>query len=319
MNTGIVLILVYVVATAFRDVFFGGVFQNHRFFDVMLITALLTIALFLVPIALGRPGRIRALARTWREAVLANLGSAAAWLSYFYALKQLEPSIVNTIHTGAGPVTLVALSALGLHISRPAAVRPVELLCHLGTLLSLIAMSAVVLFDLSGLGGRDLFQKSLGLALAFASGVFIALTSDVTKRMIDRGVTPEEVLGVRFVATAAVSGLIAAMGVEPGAPLADPSSIAAIAAAALVLIVVPVYVLQLGLARISAVSTWVILALGPCLVFAAQFLDGRIAYSPYTLACIAAYSAFVVLGNLVRRFETAPGATAATRGTRVEE
>ena len=47
-------------------------------------------------------------------------------------------------------------------------------------------------------------------------------------------------------------------------------------------------------------TTWVIMALGPCLVFALQALDGRIVASPYTLACILAYSALVIAANMVR-------------------
>ena len=63
--------------------------------------------------------------------------------------------------------------------------------------------------------------------------------------------------------------------------------------------------LQIGLSMTSAVSTWVLMALGPILVFAAQSLDGRIAYSPYTLGCIVLYSVFVILGVLSRKYERA--------------
>ena len=303
MNRGVVYILIFVVATAFRDVFFGGVFQKFRFFDVMLIAFSLTTAIFSTVVAIGMRDQIRALARAWRETLVVNLGTAAAWLSYFYALKLLEPAIVNTIHTGAGPLTLVGLSALGLHISRPTTVRRIERFVHLGTFSTLMALSAVVLLDLSGLPGRGIWQNTLGLGLAFASGGFIAASSDVTKRMHERGVRAEAVLAVRFIAIVMIGAFMASHGHGDGEPVSSARSFAIVAGAALVLIAAPVYVLQLGLARISALSTWVLISLGPALVFVAQLLDSRIAYSVFTLGCIALYSACVVSSTLLRRFE----------------
>lgn len=303
MNWGVVLVLSFVAAGALRDVFFAGVFQQFRFFDVVLVSFSLATAIFLAVVIVRMPDQLRALRRVWREGLMANLGTAAAWLSYFHALKMLEPSVVNTIHAGIGSVTLVGLGAMGIHVSRPARVTGIERLFSFGVFLSLLAISAVVVLGLSGLPNRALPQNLFGLLLAFASGVFIAVSSDVTKRMNDRGVTPEGVLAVRFVALILVAAIAAVFGGGDGAPLTDWSSFGRIAVASLLLIVLPLYLFQVGLVRTSAVSAWIIMALGPCLVFAAQFLDGRILYSPYSLGCIALYATFAILANLARRFE----------------
>jgi len=61
--------------------------------------------------------------------------------------------------------------------------------------------------------------------------------------------------------------------------------------------------LHLGLARTTAVSAWIIMAIGPCLVFAGQLVEGRVLYSGYSLTCILLYSTFAILANLARRFE----------------
>jgi uncharacterized membrane protein len=299
-NVGAILVLLFVVAGAARDVFFGEVFQRHRFFDVVLIGFGLATALFLIVVTVKAPSQFKVLARNWRTALLANLGTACAWLSYFFALKMLEPAAVQTIHAGTGAVTLVGLSALGLHISRPVAVRPTEKFLHLGVFLVLLALACVVLAGLSGVRERSTFDTVLGLILAFASGVFISLTSDVTKRMHEHGVSAEAVLAVRFIVIVGVAGAMSWLEAGSGAPIGDVATFAKIAGAALALIVLPLYVLQLGRVRTSAVTTWVIMALGPCLVFALQALDGRIITSPYTLACIVAYSALVIAANVVR-------------------
>ena len=299
-NLGAILVLLFVVAGAARDVFFGEVFQRHRFFDVVLIGFGLATLLFLIVVTLKAPQQFKVLAQNWRTALLANLGTACAWLSYFFALKMLEPAAVQTIHAGTGAVTLVGLSALGLHISRPVAVKATEKFLHLGVFLVLLALAYVVLAGLSGVRERAVSDTMLGLALAFGSGVFISLTSDVTKRMHEHGVSAEAVLAVRFILIVSVAGTMSWLEVGSGAPIADLAAFAKIAGAALALIVSPLYVLQLGLVRTSAVTTRVIMALGPCLVFGLQALDGRIITSPYTLACIVAYSALVIVANVVR-------------------
>jgi hypothetical protein len=303
-NFGAWLVLLFVVAGAARDVFFGEIFQRHRFFEIVLIGFGLATVLFLIVVTLKAPGQYAVLARNWRTALLANLGTACAWMSYFFALKMLEPAAVNTIHAGMGAVTLVGLSAFGLHISRPVAVRGLEKILHLGVFAVLLTLAVVVLADLSGVRERPLSDTALGLALAFASGVFISLTSDVTKRMHEHGVSAEAVLAVRFIlmvgVAATMSWLEAGSGHIDSLAIADLETLTTIAGAALALIVLPLYVLQLGLVRTSAVTTWVIMALGPCLVFVLQALDGRIVTSPYTLACIVAYSALVIAANVVR-------------------
>lgn len=299
-NLGAILVLLFVVAGAARDVYFGTIFQRHRFFDVVLIGFGMAMVIFAAVVVLRMPHQLKVLAQNWRTALLANLGTACAWLSYFFALKMLEPAAVQTIHAGTGAVTLVGLSALGLHISRPVAVRGIEKILHLGIFIVLLGLASVVLAGLSGVRERELSDTVLGLVLAFASGVFISLTSDVTKRMHEHGVSAEAVLAVRFILMVCVAATMSWLSVGGGAPIADPATFVQIAGAALLLIVLPLYVLQLGLVRTSAVTTWVIMALGPSLVFALQAADGRIITSPYTLACIVAYSILVIAANLVR-------------------
>ena len=305
MNLGIVFTVLFVIAAAARDVLFGGLFQAYRFFDIVLVAFGLAGVFFLSLVAWRQPEQFAALRRTWKDCVIANVGTAAAWTSFFFALKILEPAIVNTIHTGTGSVTLVILGALGFHVAKKARIRAREWVLQLGVLAALVALAAVVLLDLSGLRGRATGENLVGLALAFASGVFISLTSDVTKRMHERGVTAEGVLAVRFWAGIVLAALMVAAGVGDGRPLADPASLATVGAAGFLLIVLPLYLFQLGLARTSAVSVWVIQAVGPCLVFAGQLLDGRLTPSAWTLAAIAAYSVLVIAAALSRKYERA--------------
>ena len=129
----------------------------------MVLTAFsLTTAIFLALIAVRGRRQFRAMAGAWREIVLTNLGTAMAWLSYFFALKLLEPAVVNMLHMGIGPVALVLLNRAGLHISGPAVVRKSELVIQGAIFLSLAALPGIVLLELSRLGGRSLAENASG-------------------------------------------------------------------------------------------------------------------------------------------------------------
>jgi drug/metabolite transporter (DMT)-like permease len=187
MNGAITLVLIFVFASALRDVYLRDIFQRLEFFAVVLTAFSLTTVIFMAFLLTRGRRQFSAMRAAWREIVITNLGTAMAWLSYFFALKLLEPAVVNMLHMGIGPVALIALNLAGIPISGPAVVRKPELVVQAGILLSLAALAGVVLLQLSGLSGRSPVQNSLGILLALASGVFIALTSDVTKRLNGRG------------------------------------------------------------------------------------------------------------------------------------
>ena len=75
--------------------------------------------------------------------------------------------------------------------------------------------------------------------------------------------------------------------------------------AATALIVLPLYAMQLGTALTPPLTAQIIRALGPVFVFALESFDGRLHYSAPVLACILAYSAFVIAGNVDPRLARA--------------
>ena len=193
----------------------------------------------------------------------------------------------------------------GIHISGPAVVRKSELVVQGGILLSLAALAAIVLLQLSGLSDRSAPQNLLGIILALASGVFIALTTDVTKRLNSKCVSAEGVLAARFLGIVLVAAAVVGLG-GGGNSVIEFEALWPVAVASLVFMVLPLYALQLAVARTSTISVWVVISLTPVCIFGAQFFDGRLTHSPFTLACIIAYSVLALGSNLARKFETQP-------------
>ncbi len=305
MNSAVALVLVFVFASALRDVYFGEIFQRLDFFAVVLTAFFLTTVIFLVLVIIVKRSQFQAMKAAWREVAVTNIGTAMAWLSYFFALKLLEPAVVNMLHIGIGPVLLVALNRAGLHISAKADVTKSELMIQAAILLSLMALAGIVLAELSGLGGRTMGENAAGLALALASGIFISLATDVTKRLHNKGVSAEGVLAVRFIAIVLVAAIVVIFGGGDKPPLPF-DTLWPVAAASLLLMVLPLYALQLGVARTSTISVWIVISLSPVCIFAAQYLDDRLTQSPFTLACIIVYSVLALGSNMLRKFETQP-------------
>lgn len=305
-NLGLGSVLLFVVFSSWRDVYFASAFQRFGFLDVAIISFSLCTLCFAAAISVTNPRGFAELLRYWRDVVWVNVTSAAGWLSYFYALKTLEPSIVQTFFAGIGPITVITLEGLGIHLARSVPIRPLEKLFHAGILLSLLLTSGVVLAGLSGMPSQSIAERGLGVGLAFMSGMSMSFKDLICKRMNERGVSPEKILSVRFIGVV-VFGLIAVAFLQDSRMNAwSADAIVYLSLASMLLIIAPVYLLQVGIALIPPITTRVILALGPVLVFLMQTLEGRVTYSSYSLLCIVMYSTFAVLSNLIRNWKRTP-------------
>jgi hypothetical protein len=98
--------------------------------------------------------------------------------------------------------------------------------------------------------------------------------------------------------------LAAAVALAQSRPLLSgvtPAVFTGVALACLLLIVVPNYVNQVGVALASPVTVRAVLALGPVLVFGFQLVDARLTSSPWTLGAAVLYGVFAVAAALARR------------------
>jgi hypothetical protein len=230
-----------------------------------------------------------------------NVTTAMAWSCYFFALTHLEPSIVNTVHSGMGPLTVVALAACGVTLAKPGAISRRELWSHAGIAVAIAALWWVVLAGRSGLPAGSAATDLISLVLLTVSGSSITISLLYSKRLHDRGVSAGAVTAVRYPLLILLAGTVEAVnGRMPG--VADPGQLATLVAtlgvAATALIVLPLFALQVGIAATAPLTAHVIRSLGPVFVFALEQVDGRLVYSAPTLVCIIAYSMAAIASNL---------------------
>ena len=107
----------------------------------------------------------------------------------------------------------------------------------------------------------------------------------------------EAVTAVRYLLLIALAACVEAFkgGLQGIDNLGD---LAPLSAASTVLIVLPLFALQVGIALTAPLTTHVVRSLGPVWVFALEQIDGRLVYSMPTLICVIAYSAAAIASNL---------------------
>jgi drug/metabolite transporter (DMT)-like permease len=235
---GPALVLVFCGSQAFRDVYFGHVFQGVDFFAIILLAFLASTVLFTaIPLLhdWSAFGKLRGHGRT---VLMMNVTTALAWSCYFFGLSHLEPSIVNTLHSGMGPLTVVTLAAFGVRLAKSDHVGWWEYFGYAGIALSLVALVWIVLSGQSGLAGASETMALLGLAALLVSGASITMSLLYCKRLHDDGVNAEVVTSVRYVLLILIAGGVVWHNGGLGG-IATVGEAATLTALATVLIVLP--------------------------------------------------------------------------------
>jgi len=299
------LVVAFVVSQALRDVYFGAAFQGIDFFVVILIAFSISAVVFAVVTFIRDRGAYAKMRGELAALAWMNATTALAWCCYFFSLKYLQPSIVNCLHAGAAPLTVVALASCGIHIARPSPVRPAEYGWLAGLAAALALLGWVVLNGYSGLRS----ESALGAfapVLPLVSGTAITVSLLWCKRLNERGIGSDALSATRYLLIVVVAALVVVFGDRPSG-VETLRAFAVLTVVTTLLVAAPLYVLQLGIARTAPLTVHLMRSLGPVLVFAAELADGRIAYSGLTLLGIALYSVFAIGGNLAHISHTRCG------------
>jgi drug/metabolite transporter (DMT)-like permease len=307
-GAGFLASLAFTALASVRDVYFGGLFQSTSPLLVAVVAFTLCSLIFL-PIALVRsPGSLRVLRRRWRELWWVNVTTGLAWISFFCALRTIEPLLVQILFAGVGPLSVVWIDRFA---GVTTALGPGERPIHLGLFATLGLAAVVALAGLSGAGPQSVWTAGLGIALAAGAGISISVSTVLSRRLNDAGVEPTALVSVRFLgAIALASALSAASGDDVGA-LLSRADVALVLGATLLLIVFPVYVNQVGISLASPLTVRAVLALAPVLIFVLQLAEGRMSPSPYSLGTGVLYGVLAVSAALARRRQ--PLVSVATR------
>jgi hypothetical protein len=263
--------------------------------------------IFFLPVAVTRHRNdLRLLAKLPCETILMNAACAVSWITYFCALRILEPSLAQMLCAAMGPVTADVAEWRNGSAARGTRT---ELALHLGMVVSLL-LAVVPLLGWPPAGGGRPTRLIQGVALALVSGVTLAIYRISSNVLNQKGIAPVTILAVRSPIVAITAGAVAWTAGDAAVGAWSASSLALVAVNCVALIVLPIYVNQIGVALASPITAGVASALQPTLLFGLQTVvhgHGRIdapSDSAYLALGIGVYSFFAVASTVVRGQKT---------------
>jgi len=299
---GVPPLLTYAFLSASVDVYAGRQEQSLDPIAVGAISFTLAALVFLVPHGASRG--LAVLRPLWThpsEVAALNVSIAVTWLFLLYALKLLEPAVVNAVALAIGPTLTVMLSPL---LRRGTFVLPIEVAAGVGILILIGVLSWGSLAGLSGVRHIGAGAAAVGLAATLASGLGTTGNVIYSKRLSEAGYRPAEVLPVRYFLMIAICWLLvpAGHGHHLGATIVPAAVIALIG------IVGPNYLVQRGLGHTEPITVSLFQNLAPVFTYLLQLLDTRLAASGLSLAGVLGITALVAAGVIARgRYEARAG------------
>lgn len=291
--------VVFVCLAAVRDVYLGGLFQQVSPLVVALVAFSLCTLVFLPTAFVHSRDSLAVLRRRSRDLFWVNITSAIAWLAFLFALRFIEPSLVQILYSGIGPLSVVWIDR---HF--PGAIPPVPLTrterpIYVGLLASLVFSAGVALCGLSGAGAQPVGVAALGVILAASGGISISVSTMLCRTLNEAGVAPGTLLSLRYPVTAFSAAVLASLS-SSGLP-AGLSWVDAFMAIASILIIVPSYVNQVAISLASPLTVRAVLAGAPVLIFFVQLFEGRLSASPYSLTAAILYAIVAISAGLARK------------------
>jgi len=299
---GIILLIAFALSQGLRDVYLSSAFGALGFFDLVFLAFATATIFFTILLLIWVPEDIKRLKKQWRGVVAVNVTTAGAWLCYFGALNLLEPSVVNTIFSGVAPVSVVLLASIGLYATDRAKALTLERIIHLGVLFTLLFLGWIVLSGRSGFANISVNNAAGGILMAALSGIIITAETVYAKRMNEAGVSAIGVLAFRFVFIALIGASAILINDTSQIPAMPLPALLMVSGKMLVLMVAPLLLVGQGLAMTSPLTTGIVAAFGPAIVFMLQAGEGRIPSSGWVLLATAIYVSLTLLGVLVRAF-----------------
>ena len=261
----------------------------------VLVSSVLTAAFFLGSSRQGVGGP------AWKPLLLLNTSTALTFLCFFYALKLIEPAIVGAVEIGIGPILAVFI-AFWMTGARPS--RRTLVVC-VGILLG-CAILAVAAHQGSGFAVRS-DDAWYGLAASLAAGLGAVTITVASKSLAGHGWTFGAILAHRFYLILPVSAVLS-LNSEVAAIAWSGSLLIALCAVSVVSLLMPLYLLQVGIGRCDPYTVMVTMSALPVITFILEGFSPVYSWSWLTATGLAITSFFVLL-DVVAKSTVGPSRT----------
>jgi drug/metabolite transporter (DMT)-like permease len=299
---GVVLVLVWVVLTASKDVYLGHLVQGLDSTLLLVGCIAIAVAFFNATQLTNRAAYARVFADNLVDVLWLNLFTAAAWASFFAALRFLEAAVAESFVVAVDPLATLVLARALRHESP---VLPSELAASWAMLGAAAFLGVGVWYGQSSVGAIGAADATFAITCVLVCGIANGGITVISKRLADRKVTASQVIASRFwLLLAGGLAFVLSRGQDMGA-LADHAG--GVAMIAVFGVIVPMFVLQKAIERAEPMTVVLVGSTVPVFAFAFQQLDSRLTFSWLSFAGVTAIFA-IVIGGTYRRIRTGEAA-----------
>ncbi|GGX71100.1 hypothetical protein GCM10007385_45130 [Tateyamaria omphalii] len=290
---GLIWALSFVLLEAVQAVFFGGVFQSYDSFLVGAAVFGTTAFGTLLWANVFTPSQLQIAWANSSSLLGLNLSTAVVWVSYFYALQLIEPTVAFTIFSGLIPATIVVASIM--RVPEASGLRnKVEALGLAIVVAGVVYLAAITLLGRSGFVRGNTIAALIGVVLSVISAISLAFMMIYSQRLDRLGVAPFAQYGLRFPLYVLIALLAVAFGLDDKGGF-EPIGLLFIVLVGVAVIAFPVFAMQKAISLMPSLSLAAVTALGPLFVFFLQLMEGRVAYASATMTGLAVYFVGAVL------------------------
>ncbi|MCP3028505.1 DMT family transporter [Halobacillus sp. A5] len=287
------------LCTAGSNVYYSNMVQNISPFTFTFISFLLTAILFHALQWYSPIRRHSGSFINWKTLIGINISTAGAFMSFYFALKYIEPAVAGAIEIGAAPVS----SLLLMKVLQRQQVKWIDLSTGTGALIGSLFLIMAALQGKSGFGSVPMPFTAAGLLASIMCGFFAALAAIYSKKLSDARWSSTQILAHRFYVIIILSLMLSLQQASLFEQVLTHWR--GLLTVTFTGVILPLYFLQLGIKRSATFFVMMSLSFIPVFTFAFQFLDPRITVSLHSLAGIIIILAFASLSVYTNHRRTA--------------
>ena len=274
-TVGLVALVLSALLTAMSQVFYAKQVQQVPTF---LFTG---ISFFLTAVYFSFFARKQKQANQWQgnigHIVKLNMASVLAFMGFYFALKYVESAIVSALEMGIGPLFVLLLAVFAKEY-----IPKVQWVIAIGTLFACIILIMAVLSGNSALQMDVTLPVIIALVASVGCGIGAVFCTRYSKKLSEAGWTSSMILTHRYYGIILLS-FVATYDVFF---YYFSGNIMWIIAVTVVGVMLPMYLLQLGIQHCTTLMVMMSLCFVPVFTFFFQLFDPRLSWSPISFVGI---------------------------------
>lgn len=284
---GTISLVMSAILTAANQVYYAQKIQEISPFTFTFISFLITTIVFLLLSLKNSPGIRENTGKSFaKDLVFLNLSTALAFLTFYYALKYVEPAIVSALEMEAGPIFALLLTYRSYTNKQ---FYKIDSIVSIGAFLGSLFLLWTALSGRSGLNYHS-SEFIIGICVSILCGFGAVLSAIYSKKLSNTGWTSSQILAHRSYAIIAISLSFSLFQKEIGAQLLPHLNWIIIIS--ITGVILPLYMLQIGIKNCDTFFVMVSMTFIPIFTFMFQILDPRVLWSNNTLIGIVLLTLF---------------------------